>query len=604
MTTINSTASPKAPRAISLRIEILLLSLLVLFMAQGFSTLLGTLSFQKSYREIFVSGNRVVAGEFQHKLERAVRFGKKIDNFYGMEALMSSIRDNNPGFLNLEVYLPNGEIAYSLDEKRKGGSTPREWLQQETVEDVEGGPLLLFPVRDFSGNQVATAAVLIDDSPLHAKVWAHFIDQLKLTLMVLAGAATLMIVGLRLLVPLQKGVGFPRRRLLAVVVAATILSQSVFMVLGAFSMRDVFLQVVEEDVSKVTVQLERDLESLLSKGLSLEKLSSVEGMLGKVMEGAPSIAVLRITGPERKAIHQVESHDPIQSAQPWLGRLLVDRQIDIAVPLHQQADGGREVTAGFITSSVSGTFLQQQLQEFWLNSLTVMLVSMLFITEVMLFFLLYVRLKYAAADLRAEGGGGHDYIRSAMSVFLFGFMMSVSFVPLQMQHLLQGVAITVSSEVLSSLPVSAEMFCGLFTVLLSGVWSDRRGWHQPFLVGVAISAVACCWSGTTSDPWQFIASRGLAGCGYGLAWMAAQGFVFGRARAGMRARSLASLAAGVMTGYLSGNVVGAMLADRVGFPPVFLLSAVFILLAFPLVLLFMRSQMQRPEQLARAAETR
>ena len=72
----------------------------------------------------------------------------------------------------------------------------------------------------------------------------------------------------------------------------------------------------------------------------------------------------------------------------------------------------------------------------------------------------------------------------------------------------------------------------------------------------------------------------------------------------MRARSLASLAAGVMTGYLSGNVVGAMLADRVGFPPVFLLSAVFILLAFPLVLLFMRSQMQRPEQLARAAETR
>lgn len=605
---------PKSPKKIlSLRIEVLLLSIFVLILSQGLNTFLSTISFEKQISESITAGNRVVARDLPNKLERALKYGKRIEKFYGIETLMEDVRRDNPQFTNLEVYQPDGRVLYSLTPGRKTQQVSPEWLGKSLVEgdgvDEMGQTILLFPVHDLMKKQVATVAITLDPELIKGQLAEHLAREVRLSLFLLAGAAAFLIIALRLFVPIREdGTEFPRRRLFAVVFLTIIVSQIIFASLGIVSLKGSFVELTRGEVERVATQLEQDLEKLLDKGLPLEGLFNLEGMLNKVMLAAPSIDRVMITDAGGRQLYQSENtpaSDPrvrpagISDSEVLLGQLLAEEHIVLSRPLHVAVEAGNPRIAGQVKIEISNAFLQHHLQDFVFNALTILLVSILFLTEILIFFLLYIRQKHSAQVWQAQGRGSYELIRTAMSVFLFGYMMSVSFIPLQMQQLVQkGAELSLPVEIMSSLPVSVEMLFALLAVLVAGGWSDRRGWHQPFLWGIFLSACGIGMSGMAGDAWSFVLWRGLAGFGYGLAWMAAQNFILAKADMGMRARSLASLAAGIMTGYLCGNAVGAMLADRIGFSWVLLLSAGFVLLPLPFVWLFMRTSLQRLKEVS------
>ena len=82
----------------SLKWQVLILSTFVFLLAQGFSTLLGILSYQQGLTNSVVSSNLVVASDFQHQVERALRFGKNITDFYGIDSLMESVLQGSKYF--------------------------------------------------------------------------------------------------------------------------------------------------------------------------------------------------------------------------------------------------------------------------------------------------------------------------------------------------------------------------------------------------------------------------------------------------------------------------------------------------------------------------
>jgi predicted MFS family arabinose efflux permease len=123
---------------------------------------------------------------------------------------------------------------------------------------------------------------------------------------------------------------------------------------------------------------------------------------------------------------------------------------------------------------------------------------------------------------------------------------------------------------------------------LSGYWLDRRGWHEPFIIGILICAGGTLISGWSTTPEIYIISRGIAGLGYGFTWMSAQGYIISDPDAKDRASALSSLIAGIFIGFICGNAVGAMLADRIGFAAVFQISAIFIVMPLVFIIIFMR----------------
>jgi predicted MFS family arabinose efflux permease len=151
-----------------------------------------------------------------------------------------------------------------------------------------------------------------------------------------------------------------------------------------------------------------------------------------------------------------------------------------------------------------------------------------------------------------------------------------------------------SKDTIIGLPISVEfMFVGI-AILISGIWLDRRGWHEPFIGGLLLASFGFAYSSVAPDALHFIVSRATVGLGYGLALMASQGFVITHSDNKTKAQGLAHLFAGIYAGSICGGACGAMLAETVGYNATFLFGSVILLLVIGYTFVFMRKAMDKP----------
>ncbi|WP_415230838.1 MFS transporter [Psychromonas sp.] len=166
-------------------------------------------------------------------------------------------------------------------------------------------------------------------------------------------------------------------------------------------------------------------------------------------------------------------------------------------------------------------------------------------------------------------------MRPAIFVFLFGIDLSMAFIPLYMGKMDQNF-FGLSQNVMMGLPISVEFFCVGVTILLAGVWFDRRGWQEPFYAGLALATLGALYSWMAPDALHFILSRGLVGLGYGLVQLSSHGFVIRNTDKSTKAQGMSHLAAGLYAGSICGAATGAVMAEQFGYEAVFLSGAVII----------------------------
>jgi MFS family permease len=193
-------------------------------------------------------------------------------------------------------------------------------------------------------------------------------------------------------------------------------------------------------------------------------------------------------------------------------------------------------------------------------------------------------------------------MRPIAFLFLFGIDISISFVPLHMQSLYIPF-LGLSRDTIMGLPISAEFLFAGIGILISGVWSDRRGWHEPFIGGLLLAAIGFAYSGMAPNALHFIVSRGFVGLGYGLGLMAAQAFVISYSDSRTKTQGLANLLAGIFAGGICGGAAGAMMAEMTGYKMTFFIGTIILLFVIAYTIFSMRSAMKKPEKQKVAKKT-
>jgi len=151
-----------------------------------------------------------------------------------------------------------------------------------------------------------------------------------------------------------------------------------------------------------------------------------------------------------------------------------------------------------------------------------------------------------------------------------------------------------TKDTVMGLPIAIEFLFVGFSILISGIWLDRRGWHEPFVSGLFIAISGVFYSWLAPNAVHFIISRGIVGLGYGLSLMASQGFVITYSDWKNKAQALAQLFAGIYAGSICGAATGGMLADWMGYRPVFLFGVFILALVIIYTIIFMRHGMIKP----------
>lgn len=596
-------------------------SLVLLFFALGFNAMLSLGSLEKLYADAIVSKYSATGQDLQQRLVKAIRFGKQIDKFVNMDRLLETARQhlikesvfqgNSTGTdnadLNIFIALPDGTIAYSVDKALKGRvMAPEERVSFQGPNPTgkpfqvkRNGPIyrIVLPVKHPYQGLAATINITFDHHRVKDAFKAVLDQNIRLIVMIMAGGGILLFLLVsRVIRGMPPEERFPRRKIFFVVFLIIGAAQILFTGVNMATVKTRYVEINHDKSLTVLSLLRDDVQYLLGKGIKVERLNKMDKKLAQIAASSPELATLALSRPNNTLLYAAKNGQSLDHSTAEIGALeQIRRQLD-QLPEKFRMDLPLTVKGqlkGHVEAEISWDNLLSKLKETAMDSLTVLVISILFLFEMLLLIFIVVERELAVdgAPLKIHYG----LMRPAAFIFLFGINVSISFLPLQMADLYVPL-FGLSKDMVMGLPISMEVTCAGLAIIFAGSWLDNRGWHEPFIIGLALVSVGFFYSSIAGDATNFILSRGVVGLGYGLALMAGQGFVIGCTDKESNATGLAQFFAGVYAGNICGGAAGAMLAERFGFRPVFVVGGIVVLSVIGYAFLFLRPAMKKPER--------
>lgn len=620
--------SGKTGRASS-TVRLLTAGVVLLFLALGFNALLTYGSLEKLYIESIVSGYQVVGHDLQRKLDQSLRFGKNIEKFIGMNQLLEATKAHlvsqsisrsdssnaaippSDNRVQVLVSLPDGKILYSADEELAGEFLPEiiktgisqdlranEAREETNFVKYEDAYFITFPVHDRDRQWVASIVLGFQEKQVKDLLDTVLDKSIRLIVLILSGAFICLYFFLRLVFTrYMNRHSFSKKSLYIGFFLVVCAAQILFSTSSIRDFEDYYLKISRAKAEILTGLLKEDIEYLFSKGIQISRLVKVDALMAEIIAASPELSALCILDKSGQALYMatrdgvvdLKDAPPTEDRQSAGG---IPESPDTLYNVHTELLKD-DKTEGLILAAISRDVVLKKLHAMVLDSATVLVISILFLVEILILVLPFV-MKFESAGMQ-EAKLPFGIVRPAAFLFLFGVDTSISFLPLHMEKL-HTVDSGLSKDFLMGLPVSMQMLFTGIGVFSAGAWCDRKGWHQPFLVGLLLSGTGFLYAWLSPNALHYLFALGAVGLGYGLSLMASQGFVISQTDEKTKAHGLAHLYAGMFAGSICGSAAGGMLAERIGYPPVFFMGAVILLGAIPYTIVTMGKAMQKPQQ--------
>jgi predicted MFS family arabinose efflux permease len=612
----------------SMRQRLVISSLVLFIVGLGFNAFFTFTSLEKLYLESIVSQYRVFGKDLQRNLENGLRYGKTLQNFIGVEKLLTETNRNiskkitgeeggsgTQGMkfretdISVYVALPDGKILYSGNDNSTMRKLPvSARVNQEDLRKTKDPSsasnyikhqdtyITNLHLRDKHKNVVGTVAISFKEKQI--KAFLEDINKANMQSIIIISACGifLLITLLHFLIPTDADIQkFSKRKISLVIFLIISSAQILTCGLSTNTFKNHFLKINKENTKVTNALLKRDVEYLLNKGVRIDRLWKMDVYLKEIIVSSPELKDITLFEHTDQPLYRatkerVTDFQKSEDAYPeWVvaTKFVPNPEYNYRIDL---AEG--EKFKGYFSTNTSKAILFDKLIDTVADSLTLVVVSILFFVELLILIFKYIE---------REGHGSqhpmaihYGVMRPAAFIFLFGIDLSISFLPLHMETLyvpIYGLA----KYTVTGLPISMEfLFVGI-SILISGVWLDRRGWHEPFLTGLVLAGSGILYSWLAPDAVHFIISRGIVGLGYGLSLMASQGFVINFSDWGNKTQGLAHLFAGIYAGSICGGATGAMLAEWMGYKPVFLIGALIVFSVIGYTIISMRNGMIKPE---------
>jgi len=609
-------------RPARVKLKLIASAFILLVLALGFGALLTISSLEKLYLGSIVSEYQVVGKDLQRNLEQALLFGKNINKFVGMNRMLEETRDNLTskvglsqapqaigadaavgGAINVSVALPDGRILYSADEKLVDSMLPQKLQAGSQKSRKSASPYSKFkneyyvtlPVHGRDQEPVAMVVMTFDQAQIEPFLNAILKNNITMISIILAGSTLLLVLLLHFVAPSVSAEGkFPRKKISWLIFIVVGAAQICFSTIQTNAFKDHYLTIAKEKAGTLTALLRDDIEYLLSKGIRIDKLVKMDVLMGEIIKASPEFADITVYDSRERPLYVATKEGVVdfqkateeQKKQAETALTKADPSYSLRLDIQKEMQ-----LQGYVSTYISKQVVFQEIRDMALDAFTVLFISILFLIEMLILMLPFMKKQLAQNDRRSAVHFG--IMRPAAFLFLFGIDIGISFIPLHMENLYEPI-LGLSKDMVMGIPISARVLTTGIFIFVGGTWGDRRGWHEPFLVGLGLSALGFVYAWLAPDAIHFILSQAIFGIGYGFSLIAAQLFVVTYTTDSNRARGLAQLWAGVYAGSICGGAAGAMLAERIGYSKVFLIGAVILLGVIPYTFVFMREAVRRP----------
>ncbi|MDD2817145.1 MAG: MFS transporter, partial [Thiotrichaceae bacterium] len=492
---------------------------------------------------------------------------------------------------NIAIALPNRKIVHSLQPQFKGHFLadtlvidPHKTIETQKISD-RYHLVLPLQTRDTLHGVIDLS---FKQSLVNARVNAIIMDNLAQLALTILIAACVLLVGLYILLATSRFT-LSKRKLYVFLLIVLGSAQLFYSSYNIEFFKKNYSELAQGKVKTLSKALQSDLNTFL-KVINLNRLVKVDVLMGRVAKAAPEIESIQISNLENKPLYRVDQvgFSNLQTQQQSQAILNTENTpYQIVLPLQNEVQSAQ--TVGYLTVKISQAVLQQKINEIILDSVTVVIISFLFLTELMIFLLIFINrqiLSVQQPHLQTQSDIYH-VARPATFIYIFSAMLCYSFLPLYVEQIYQPMFGLAKNFVLG-LPLSAEIFFAGLSLMPAGILIDKKGWYRGFLIGISLSLLGTLLSGFAHNPLEFIVYRGIVGVGYAFCWMSLQGFVINSTNEDNRAQGITYLIAAVFSGTICGSAIGGMLAQHLGFSAVFFIAVIVMFLSLIFIMLFMR----------------
>ena len=567
-------------------------AVLITLIVLGFSGWLNLLSFKKNHAASLVAGYAVAGGETRREIEYALRYGKPMTNFYGMQELLAKTAAYSPEIEDVRIILPDGAILYALQPLQTGARLPPEIAakfdglkERSDAEQIyvlhEGRYHIALPLLDRQNKKVGSLELIFSADGVEREAERQTGPIIRRMLLI-AGLATLGLGALLWLVPLwDKNGAFRRKRILLLFITVLGAAQLAYAATNASAFKAAYLEIAQKNTLLTATIVKQDINRVIALGVPYAKLRGVDDWLQRIVKSVPEVERIYLADEKGQFLQgSLADANEADGAFQYTVLLAQDRA-GIQAELHVL---------------LSRSYIDDKVRSILLDALTVSLISFFFMVEIILFVLRSLKTKMAQDDI---GNDNPEMIRSLAFLFFLATDMSVSFIPMQMKTMAEPMW-GLSKQAVIALPISAEMLCASLTAISTGFIIDKRGWRLPFFSGAAVLLAGVALSALAQSKESFILARALVGTGFGFAWMAMRGYVAANPTKAARAKGFAQMNAGIYAGNICACAFGALLAERIGYSGVFFVALAVVALTIAFAALLVKD----PDGIAAVKETR
>ncbi len=373
--------------------KFLLVSIVMLVVANAFNGILTISSFETMYTDSVVSIYADAAMNLKRTIERPIQFGKPLHKFFGINTLLEAFKQKNADIFDVVIALPDGEILYSLDEKKVNTFIPPNLLPDEAamvksaaadeplVKTVvhKGMYHIFLAISDKSQKTVGLINIMFKASVV--KDYLGRVIQWNLNKLVLTTLAVSVLLFLCLPLFRRFGTGrFRKRRLYYLLFGFLILGQAAYSFFSISFFYDRYVDITHLKAASVQRQLQADLEKFLNVGIHIDNLNKMEERLLSITDSTSYIDNMHILGPELNRLYSAYEKDPAS-----LEKTAADSRFVIQQPLESNGE-----VSGYIETRISKDDVQGKIIEIIMDSLTVLLISLIFITELLFFMFIFI----------------------------------------------------------------------------------------------------------------------------------------------------------------------------------------------------------------------
>jgi len=185
--------------------------------------------------------------------------------------------------------------------------------------------------------------------------------------------------------------------------------------------------------------------------------------------------------------------------------------------------------------------------------------------------------------------------RIPLFVFCFAEELQKSFLPLFVAEY-HSDGDLFSRDIMMGLPISAFMFVIAAFTPFAGRLVDKFGNKSLFLAGLlpAIAGYLMCFMAQSGN--DILIGRSMTAVGYAVITISCQSYIAAVVIAENRARGMAVFVGVLMAATMCGTAVGAILADWLGYKPVFLVATGFAVVAGILGFCMLSTDLPEPEK--------